>query len=339
MRKWLLIGMTLLLLVAVFAAVMWSQRGVRVVVTTDRPLPASRPTASTKMGSIGRVESAWAMTYDSSTGLPQARFRGEQFVPQQGDQVLVEGPQVEFFIGRDRKEVVRIVGKTGLVIIPGEGPRIRSDFTATPSQAPSRGEMRDVTVTYYRTQEAATAGRPELTLTLNNAYFDSELYEIATEDYTDEKGVKVAGKEVPVIVRGESFEFDGQGLQIRWDEHSQRLKSLTIFKGRQLVIKRPAEELRRQGRQTMGRALPVQLVAADNKQAVAAAAQRDSITDHIFRATFHGGVKLTQKEETLATGAADARGLPGPLLGPGDGRCKTRRSWKWAGAGRQAAGR
>ena len=300
MRKWLLIGLTLVFLIAIFAALMYAQRGVIVSgITEERPTAATRQSPSaTQMGSFGRTQAAWVMTYDKRTGLPQARFRGEQFTPQQGDQVLVERPQVEFFLGKERTEVVRIVGKTGLVIMPGAGPRIRSDFTSTPSQAPSRGEMRDVTVTYFPTQQAAAANRADMTLTLDNAYFDSDLYEIATESYVDIEGNTVAGKDVPVILTGESFEFDGRGLLIRWDEHSQRLKSLTIFKGHQLVIKRPSDQLKRQAKSSASP--PLQFVATDNKQAIEAAAQKPPV-EQLYRATFHDGVIMSQDEKTLAT--------------------------------------
>ncbi len=305
MRKWLLIGGTLAFLVAVFAAFLWFQRDVPVAVNRDKPQPASRPAPASQLGSIGRTESGYAITYDKHTGLPQARFRGEQIIPQEGDQVFVEKPEVEFFTGQMRDQVIRIVGESGLVIIPGEGPRIRPDLTATPMRAPTRGEMRNVTVTYFRSREDVIANRPELTLTLNNAYFDSELFEIATESYVDENGRTIPGEEVPVVVRGESFEFDGQGLLIRWDEHSQRLKSLTIYKGHQLVIKRPGRELRSRTRRSA--ALPAnlpQLVAADSRLAVQVAAEQKAAEDRIYRATFHDNVSITQGDKLLAIAPA-----------------------------------
>ena len=83
-------------------------------------------------------------------------------------------------------------------------------------QAPTRGQMCDVIITYYLSQEDIGQKPPQLTMTLNNAYFDNETYEIATEGYTDSSGRKIDGKDVPIQVRGDSFDFDGKGLYLRW---------------------------------------------------------------------------------------------------------------------------
>ena len=318
MRRALLISGTLLVVATAFGVFAWLQQDIQV--GTQRTLdPATRPGATTQIGAIGRGTGAWMTSFDRNTGLPKTRFRGDEFTPKGGDQILVDRPLAEFYIGDDRSSVIRIAGKTGLVIIPGQGPRIRADFSSTPTQPPSRGSMRDVTVTYFPTREDLEQNHPQLILTLNNAYFDNETFEIATEDYTDDQGRVVPAREVPVVVRGDTLDFDGRGLQIRWDDQrrdssqpgttrSNRLRSLTVFHGEQLVLKKGIDELRRRSEpsrpvNSLGRLSPaaVQLAATDRSMAVKQAVVATAKKGDIYRAIFADNVTVTQAQQTLAT--------------------------------------
>src|ERR1035437_2293249 len=117
MRRVLLISGTLLVVAVAFGVFAWLQQDIQVA--TQRPLnPATRP-ATTQIGAIGRGTAAWMTSFDRNTGLPKTRFRGDEFTPKGGDQILVDHPQAEFYTGRDRASVIRIAGRTGLVIIPG----------------------------------------------------------------------------------------------------------------------------------------------------------------------------------------------------------------------------
>ena len=306
-RRVLLISGTLLAVAIAFGVFAWLQQDIHIA--TQRTLnPATRPGATAQIGAIGRGTDVWMPIFDRNTGLPKARFRGYEFTPKGGDQVLVDRPLAEFYIGRDRSSVIRIAGKTGLVIIPGKGPRIRADLSFTPTEPPSRGSMHDVTVTYFPTREDLEQNHPQLTLTLNNAFFDNETFEIATEDYTDDQGRVVPAHEVPVVVRGDTLDFDGRGLQIRWDDRSNRLRSLTVFHGEQLVLKKGIDELRRgpaAGRPaaSLGRLAPaaVQLAATDRHTAVQQAVAVTAKQGDIYRATFVDNVTVTQAMQTLAT--------------------------------------
>ena len=297
MRKSIILLVTILGIGTVFTLFLVTQRKIRIPETRVSPTVATRPSNDAlQFGSIGKGSGAWVQTYDRKTGLPMVRFKAQQYLPQTDGRVKVDHPVADFFVGAGRSQVVRIEGVSGLVVTSGQGPRLKGDLSSTPMQPPSRGEMRDVTVRYFPTQEAMVANKPELTLTLNNAYFDNETYEIATEDYIDENGKTIAGRDVPIRVRGNSFDFDGQGLQVRWDDITQSLKYLKIYRGEQLVIKNPPRSFMPSAKQA--RAIPgVQPVAP--APLVAARAATPTI-GKVYRATFHDGVTVTQAAAQLA---------------------------------------
>lgn len=295
MRKPLLIIGTIVVLGIALAAFLSTQA--RVPMQVSRPIPnvATRPgDGSSQRSSIGRGQGAWVVTYDKKTVLPQMRFRADEYVPQEDGRWLVKRPQIEFFIGSRREKVIRIEGKTGTIIMSGEGLRIKGDLSSSPMQPPSRGEMRDVTISYFPDQQAVDRSKAQIVLDMNNAYFDNDTFEVATEQYTDADGKVIPAREVPVRVRGEAFDFDGKGLLVRWDDRAQKLKSLTVFKGDQLVLKKALREV------AMGHpSQPVQLAATDKASVAQVAA--DTAAKMIYRATFFAGVIVRQTNEELAT--------------------------------------
>ena len=105
----------------------------------------------------------------------------------------------------------------------------------------------------------------------------------------------VEADQVPVVLRGEDYDFDGRGLVIRWNERDRRLQLLEIAHGEKLIDQAP-ELVHEEGRGAGGYApgnrvmgmmggwgdghapLPVMLAAKNEgrrrRGAVAAAAAR-----------------------------------------------------------------
>ena len=308
MRKILLVILTVLVLAGGLGLFLWFQGDVPLPTNLAVLTPATRP-GSIVQG-IGKGEGAWVMTYDQKTGLPLVRFRAQRYVPQSGQQVDVDHPQAEFFIGPKRNQVIRIEGKTGTIVLAGDAPRLRSDLSSAPIQTPRRGLMRDVTITYFPSQEALLRSVPELTVTLNNAYFDNDTFEIATEAFTDAQGNQIAGQDVPVQVRGEAVDFDGKGLYIRWDDRSQRLKSLTVHRSERMVIKKPfarpgtTEGMWPDHQQAMAAPAPSGNAGNAGNAPVGAAgpAGKEDATPAYYRATLRDNVTVTQGNQQLASG-------------------------------------
>jgi hypothetical protein len=308
MRKVILIIATVVVLGGVFALFMWMQGDVPVTGTERSSLAATQPMATT---TAGQGEGVWITIPDRNTALTKVRFRADRYTPRGNGQVDAEHPIAEFFLGPKRDRVLRIEGKSGTLFTAGDGPRLRSDLTATPMQPPTRGQMRDVTISYFLSPDDIDQKPPQLTLTLNNAYFDNETYEIATEGYTDSSGRKIDGKDVPIQVRGDNFDFDGKGLYLRWDDRSQRLQSLTIYKSDQLVIKKAFEEAAGTAKpavavaQTPSAAAPMpatQKAARQRRTQRTTAKAPNQPVETVYRATFNDGITVTQGKTQLARG-------------------------------------
>ena len=312
MRTIVLVILTVLLMVGGFVGYQWMQTpppyegGMKPPTQTAAPMPGDE----VRVGSLGSGRGAWAMKSDRKTGLPMVRFRAHDFQPQVDGRIKVTQPQAEFFVGPRRSSIVRIEGQTGWIALHGEGPKVRSDLTtAAAMDTPTRGDLLDVKVRYYLSQAALDADDPEATLNLQHLSFDVETFRIASEAFTDEQGRRVQADEVPIYVRGKDFDFDGHGLQLRWDQFDQRLQSLRVAKGDRLTIKHP-KDFHNPGEQGSGskaagsRAVDQTVPAADKHAAapsLRAARQKQS---DVYRATFHDGVKITQADQQLAQAAA-----------------------------------
>ncbi len=200
--------------------------------------PATRPVVTLKVEQataqgIGAGSRPWFGQFDDKTGELLYQFRAETFVPQADDTVAVTEPVAEFFL-KDGS-IIRVRGRSGVVVLP-ESSRSQSGGSLRPGgmAAPNRGRLKDVVVELLESQ---TAREPILTATLDNASFDNETVRVTTEPTTNDKGEHVPADEVPVVVRGRDYDFDGRGLLIRMNQRDRELQLLEVAHGGRMVIK------------------------------------------------------------------------------------------------------
>src|SRR5688572_5595540 len=189
--------------------------------------PATRPRfeSGESLRGIQQGENVWIKRYDEKTGELSSQFKGSRYTPQKDGTVDVEKPEAEFF-SDDGKQRVRIEGISGNVLME-LGPQ-EDDSSIGPagqSQMPSRGKLLDVVVSVFEPVDAAT---PALVARMNNAAFDTETFRIATEAFNDSAGKTIEADQVPVVVRGRDYDFDGRGLVIRWNQRDRKLELLEI---------------------------------------------------------------------------------------------------------------
>ena len=213
--------------------------------TLTQPTPAPRPlrtltnpataraTTGESIRGVGSGEHAWVKRYES--GELHSQFRGDKYEPQKDGTVHVVRPQAEFFATEGRQRV-RIEGITGDIVtqLPPEQNDGRLQSRGADMTTPTRGTLQDVSVSVY---EPADAAEPILVARMNNASFDTDKFRIATQSYTDAAGNKIEAENVPVIVRGRDYDFDGKGLIIGWNERDRKLTLLEVTHGEQLVVK------------------------------------------------------------------------------------------------------
>jgi hypothetical protein len=235
MRSLLVILATMLVLAGGFFLYFWMQPETRVArpEPTAQIAPMTQPFAegSATQPTIRGGEGAWLKHFDDKTLALSYEFRGKKFTPQQNGTVDVEEPEARFYL--DRGQLLTIEGDRGNVVTENSGSPMAK---ASASQMPSRGELHNVVLKLYPSVDATT---PSITCKMNNAAFDNDTFSISTASYVDENGVNVPADRVKVEVRGD-YEFDGEGLTIRWNQRDRRLQMLEIAHGQRLLVKNPS---------------------------------------------------------------------------------------------------
>lgn len=315
MRTLMLIVVSLALLGGGFMLYRWTQPAISQASSASGVGGTERTTMSDEEARLGVIRTgagAWATKFDRDTGRTMVRFRATEFQPQPDGRIIVKNPQAEFFVGPQRQHICRIEGNSGWVSLRGDAPRVKRDLSAAgPMQTPTRGDMQGVRIRYYESLADMEAGRDQVRLDLEHMSFDIETFRIATEAYVDAQGKRVEADEVPVQVRGDAFDFDGKGLQLRWDDTDQKLQMLRVAKGGRLLVKKPgalelpgrtpAATTNESAARPFDRRLDGDLLAAAARRpaAVRPVATRRASTD-VYRATFHSNVKMTQGQQQLA---------------------------------------
>jgi len=204
--------------------------------------PASRPVRDVESGGGLGV---WVPMYDKSGRLRQ-QFRAQRFDPRGGGLYHVIRPEAEFYFTQgstppagtrpsqpSSPQVVRLVGVEGDVntVAGRTDPTLGSPM---PSSL-SRGVLQDVTISIYPDTTAASRDQADMTFTMDNLAFDNDTFRIYTPG-----GPNTAPDRVPVRGYGNDADFDGEGLEMRWDEMAHRLLSLEIAHGHRLTVKNAA---------------------------------------------------------------------------------------------------
>ena len=204
------------------------------------PVPATLPATAATVGRLGPGEGAWYDRYDPRTRQRTMRIRWEQYEPLEDGRLRVQRPQIELLLKSDDpdddvaagRNIIRITGVSGHISTQETVDRARG---APPGlgagRVPTAGDLSDVTI------QLIDEGRVVLTATMNNAFFDSETYEIATRAFED-NGVLVPADQVPVTVVGD-YEFEGRGLRLQYNQLERRLEYLRIHRGRRLKVLHP----------------------------------------------------------------------------------------------------
>ena len=244
MRSILLIFLTLVIIAGGFFAYLWFQPSPTpqgYAGPTSEPvvlIPASRPAQvpdPNLMGGGGTSTDVYIKTIDEKTGQLSNEFRATRFEPQKDGTVDVTAPEAKFYLSKsDNGQVLVIRGRTGKVVVPDSTAK-HTQLKGGGNSAPTRGQLQDVTVLVY---DRPDSPEPTLTCTMNNASFDQETFRIQTESY-EHNGKIIPADQVDVQVRGKDYDFDGRGLDIRWNERDRRLQTLEVAHGEELTMKHP----------------------------------------------------------------------------------------------------
>src|SRR5258706_359556 len=179
----------------------------------------------------GGGQNVWVKKFDPDTAKIVSRFKADDYQPRNDGWIVVKEPRAQFFMKDGR--AISVEGESGEIIMD-DNHKTGMKALAGSRDTPSRGRLYNVTIYMYHgidrpeeqldeayRDEKGKPINPAMTITLNNASFDNQTFKIYSEGFG--KGKRhVEADMVPVMLRGEDYDFDGKGLVIRWNERDRR---------------------------------------------------------------------------------------------------------------------
>ncbi|HEX8323826.1 MAG TPA: hypothetical protein VF595_07915 [Tepidisphaeraceae bacterium] len=233
MRSILITLAVLVVLVAAFSIFLLTQKASPRLPTRSAKNPATlpAPTGEELAGSgVGAGEGGWVQTFDKKTGDLINEFRADHFDPPVNNQIHVVRPDARFY-AKDG-QVLTLRASYGDITM-AQGAPSGNRLGAMQSQPPSHGTLHDVTLGLLETAESE---EPILVATLPIVAFDNDTLRLNTVTMTKD-GQEILADRVPITVRGRDYDFDGEGLTIRYNQRDRRLEFLEVAHGKRLVIK------------------------------------------------------------------------------------------------------
>ncbi len=259
MRTIVLVFFTTFILALAYLGYWWMQPDRRNKVRSSdgpsKPL-VQRPKDTDKP--YGPGSGAYVNRYDTETAALVSRFKADDYKPRNDGWVEVKNPRAQFFMS-DRR-AISIEGDSGEIVMD-DGNKTGARALSGSRDTPSRGRLHNVVIKLFHgiTQPAVQLddallalpdGDPRkphsaLTITLENAAFNNESFKITSEAFKNRNtGKRVEADQVPVVLRGDEYDFDGQGLTILWNERDRRLQYLEVAHGKTLTIKHPSQVMK-----------------------------------------------------------------------------------------------
>ncbi|MEZ0263454.1 MAG: hypothetical protein ACAI43_01910 [Phycisphaerae bacterium] len=260
MRTIILVFFTAFVLALAYMGYWWMQKPARPQAKAPGAEQRQQPLAPTANDSgkpYGAGKGAWVKRYDLETAQLISRFKAEDYQPRSDGWVVVKKPRAQFFMKDGR--AISIEGDTGEIIMDDPGRRGSKGMPAGKAETPSRGRLHNVVIKLFhdidvpeKQLEDEVTSSPEfaknhigLTIALENAAFNNESFKITSEAFKDRTtGRTVPSDQVPVVMRGVDYDFDGKGLTILWNERDRRLQYLEVAHGQKLVVHRPSQVMK-----------------------------------------------------------------------------------------------
>ena len=233
MRSVIIIAVVLLALIGGFALLMMTQGTTKAykiqaqIAPTPLPPPVSATQGDLKLGTGNEV---WIQGFNKKTGELSNEFRADRYDPPVGNKVHVIHPDSRFY--ENNGEVLTVKADYGDMVM-AEGAKKPGQMEMLSTEPPQNGILHNVTLGLLENTEATV---PIVTAKLPILAFDNDTLRMNTVDWKNGDMI-VPADQVPVVVRGRDYDFDGQGLVLRYNQRDQRLEFLQVAHGKRLLIK------------------------------------------------------------------------------------------------------
>jgi hypothetical protein len=230
-------SLTLAVLGLVFYLVVWHAQPPAVAQGDAPAAVLTTPISTTQNSSsmVGPGLKPWVESFED--GKLSSKFSAVEYTPQKDGSFIVDHPVSIFYL--EKGQIMKVTGESGQVNCDTSGPKASGGgIFAGPTSPPKNGSLHHVRVELFPSENATV---PTEWMETENIHFDNEtLPTMFTESYVDAAGNTVAADQVPVTVRGDEYEFDGNGLTLVWNAQ-KRLENLEIYHGKRLEIINPGK--------------------------------------------------------------------------------------------------
>jgi hypothetical protein len=221
----------ILLLAAFFVFIVWKAQPnattTRQTNDNQRAIPVTPGPSVIGNGTVAK----WQQWKD---GRLESEFSATEYTPNTDGSFEVTNP-IDIFYMSDGQQL-KVIGDTGHLNCETPAQTSLSGMTNT-NMSPRNGWLQNVRLELYKEPDLV---HPTLTMTTNNIHFDNDVLRIYTESFTDPITKQmVPADQVPVTIRGDEYEFDGNGLTLVWNGKTRRLQQLLVNHGKRLEIKNP----------------------------------------------------------------------------------------------------
>jgi hypothetical protein len=225
----------LVFIVFFFVAVWRAQPNRPAVAGPTKPLTAAVMSPTTMNAGVGEGSRPWVQQWQD--GKLVSEFNADDYIPQKDGSFYVTNPISIFFMSDGQR--LRVTGDHGVLYCDSSSKTPDTMFVGSNTTL-RNGWLHHVHLELYPS-DATT--RPTLWMDTDNIHFDNDTLRMYTESITDPitNQIVTAADQVPVSMRGDDYEFDGNGLTLWWNGANRRLQRLEVRHGKRLEIKNPSK--------------------------------------------------------------------------------------------------
>ena len=308
MRALLSIFSTLVLLITIFffVAVWRAQPHSATPASAGPPLTAAVLSATTTKSGVGEGTRPSLQKFEN--GRLVSELNADDYTPQKDGSFYVTNLVYIYYMNDGQR--LRVTGDYGTLYCDTSSKASDTIFVGT-NTSPRNGWLHHVHLELYH-DEAST--RPNLWMDTDNIHFDNDTLRMYTESFRDPvTGKTIPADQVPVAVRGDDYEFDGNGLTVLWNGSNRRLQKLLVNHGKRLEIKNPSKlslpgmsPAEPEGKVAQAFAFPELLASIDPSAVSMVIDKKPSPVQPVqpptpYRAVFNDNVEIKDTVRTLAT--------------------------------------
>ncbi len=183
---------------------------------------------------VGPSSRPWAKSFEK--GRLVSEFYAAECTPRPDGTFELTSPISRLYLADG--QVVTVTGESGTVNTDNGGPVTKGNLFGGSAASPRNGTLHKVHIGVF---PSASITRPTMQVDTDNIKFDNDTLRMFTDASKNADGTVTPADQVPVKIRGDDFDFDGNGLIVKWNGRDGHLQLLQVSHGKELVLKNAAK--------------------------------------------------------------------------------------------------